>query len=231
MSKKSIPLWQELIIIAILAGVLLGLSLVWFPVNASTPRTTYQEYAAKLEATYGLEPGWLRGTCDIESNWNPKARGAHGEIGLCQIKPDTLLKICPECRGRATLSYGSRGAAVARLQRLLDITSDGVWGPETQAAVITFQQLNNLRIDGVVGARTWLALGNPDYPVVDLVSELEDPFKNMTYAARYYVWLGQKLGTDDGNIIAIGYNGGDASRVAAYVLKSQRARMRYAGAA
>jgi peptidoglycan hydrolase-like protein with peptidoglycan-binding domain len=35
---------------------------------------------------------------------------------------------------------------------------DGVFGPLTQSAVITFQRAKNLPADGMVGARTWAAL-------------------------------------------------------------------------
>lgn len=59
----------------------------------------------------------------------------------------------------AVLRVGSRGADVADLQRLLSIGADGVFGPQTQAAVTAFQVRRLLSADGVVGAQTWAALG------------------------------------------------------------------------
>jgi len=62
-----------------------------------------------------------------------------------------------------TLRNGSRGEAVAEMQRLLaakgyNITADGAFGPRTQAAVVAFQRSQGLTADGIVGARTWAAL-------------------------------------------------------------------------
>ncbi len=62
----------------------------------------------------------------------------------------------------APLRAGDFGADVARLQVLLDLPADGVFGPDTQAAVVLFQQDNDLPADGVVGAKTWAALRADD---------------------------------------------------------------------
>src|SRR5205814_9064785 len=64
-----------------------------------------------------------------------------------------------------TLSSGSTGADVRRLQRilvmikLLDYTKiTGTFGPLTQQAVTSFQASNGLTANGVVGPQTWHAL-------------------------------------------------------------------------
>lgn len=50
---------------------------------------------------------------------------------------------------------------VKKLQELLGITADGLFGPGTEKAVIAFQKANRLDADGIVGPRTWaLLLGN-----------------------------------------------------------------------
>jgi len=56
------------------------------------------------------------------------------------------------------LSPGSEGRQVAVLQQLLGITTDGVYGPETAAAVRSFQASRGLTVDGVAGAQTMAAL-------------------------------------------------------------------------
>jgi len=60
----------------------------------------------------------------------------------------------------AAMAYqlGSRGDAVAEIQRQLGVPVDGIFGPVTQAAVTDFQASNGLDVDGVVGPVTWTAL-------------------------------------------------------------------------
>jgi peptidoglycan hydrolase-like protein with peptidoglycan-binding domain len=60
----------------------------------------------------------------------------------------------------------SRGAHVRTLQRLLHISADGVFGPQTARAVKRFQRSRGLVADGVVGPATWAALGRPGVRVV-----------------------------------------------------------------
>jgi peptidoglycan DL-endopeptidase CwlO len=57
------------------------------------------------------------------------------------------------------LHRGSRGSAVAEVQRALGITADGVFGPQTRRAVRAFQRAHGLVADGVVGPLTQAALG------------------------------------------------------------------------
>jgi murein L,D-transpeptidase YcbB/YkuD len=62
-----------------------------------------------------------------------------------------------------TLYFGSSGAAVRVLQRLLvsngyAVRVDGIYGALTETAVKAFQNQQNLGTDGVVGQRTWRAL-------------------------------------------------------------------------
>lgn len=58
----------------------------------------------------------------------------------------------------ATLSIGSRGAKVSKLQKALGIRADGIFGPQTAAAVREFQAARGLLVDGVVGRETWAAV-------------------------------------------------------------------------
>src|SRR5215218_8430557 len=58
------------------------------------------------------------------------------------------------------LHEGDTGTRVAQLQQLLGVDADGVFGPQTAAAVRAFQGRAGLTVDGVVGQSTWRALFN-----------------------------------------------------------------------
>lgn len=63
-----------------------------------------------------------------------------------------------------TLKKGSKGDEVRELQRLLReggylVQIDGDFGTKTEQAVRMFQTVNHLTSDGIVGAKTWAALG------------------------------------------------------------------------
>lgn len=64
------------------------------------------------------------------------------------------------------LKLGDRGQAVVDVQRYLKQTGlytgaiDGIYGEISQAAVIQFQELADIRMDGIVGIETWKAMLN-----------------------------------------------------------------------
>jgi hypothetical protein len=58
-------------------------------------------------------------------------------------------------RPQEVLARGSKGPSVKVLQRALGVTEDSDYGLETEKAVKKLQTEKGLRIDGVVGTRTW----------------------------------------------------------------------------
>ncbi len=66
---------------------------------------------------------------------------------------------------RSTVKYGSRGEDVVYLQQRLTTNGygvgaiDGIFGVKTLEAVKAFQEKSKLSIDGIVGVKTWVALG------------------------------------------------------------------------
>jgi murein DD-endopeptidase MepM/ murein hydrolase activator NlpD len=58
------------------------------------------------------------------------------------------------------LRYGATGSSVRTLQsRLGGLSADGSFGPATLRSVKAFQSRKGLSVDGVVGPKTWAALG------------------------------------------------------------------------
>jgi hypothetical protein len=56
------------------------------------------------------------------------------------------------------LNRGSKGAAVARVQRALHIRDSGRFDRTTHRAVLAYQRKDHLMVDGIVGPQTWDAL-------------------------------------------------------------------------
>ena len=70
----------------------------------------------------------------------------------------------PACTaGYPVLMDGSVGVYVCVLQDALatlgvHVSVDGIFGPNTKQAVMNFQRIHGLGVDGIVGCRTWTAL-------------------------------------------------------------------------
>lgn len=71
-----------------------------------------------------------------------------------------------------------RGDDVREVQRKVNATVDGIFGPETEQLVRQFQQNNNLVVDGIVGPATWEALNNSNESQVgyERLLALQSPF-------------------------------------------------------
>lgn len=50
---------------------------------------------------------------------------------------------------------GSTGKDVQRIQRAVKVNPDGIFGPNTEAAVKAYQRRHGLSVDGIVGPNTW----------------------------------------------------------------------------
>ena len=57
------------------------------------------------------------------------------------------------------LKKGSKGEAVKYLQQQLGLPIDGVFGASTHTAVVALQKKHKLTADGIVGPKTWKAIG------------------------------------------------------------------------
>jgi hypothetical protein len=69
--------------------------------------------------------------------------------------------IFPISKHFSTMIYriGSQGATVVKIQNIVGVRPDGIFGAETDRGVRIFQAQNNLVVDGIVGKNTLTAMG------------------------------------------------------------------------
>ena len=92
-----------------------------------------------------------------------------------------------------TLRRGSKGEYVRGLQMLLNVVIgaglevDGIFGEKTEEAVMKYQESRDRTVDGVVGPKTWAALGldKPDEPEEPEVPE-KDEDNEFVKVPRYW---------------------------------------------
>ncbi|HET8821577.1 MAG TPA: peptidoglycan DD-metalloendopeptidase family protein, partial [Thermoleophilaceae bacterium] len=93
--------------------------------------------------------------------------GPSAPLAAAQVSGDVNATIAAESpanraieirEGGLPLQVGSEGGLVAHVQKALKITADGVFGPQTDAAVRSYQASAGLEVDGIVGLATWAAL-------------------------------------------------------------------------
>jgi lysozyme family protein len=69
-----------------------------------------------------------------------------------------VLALAAPALAEKTVEHGDRGPTVRKLQRLLGVHADGVFGKGTVRAVRRFQRRRHMHADGIAGPGTWRAL-------------------------------------------------------------------------
>jgi hypothetical protein len=87
-----------------------------------------------------------------------------GATWIAEAPSQAAPAAAPRATTFESLKLGSTGARVRQVQEKLrangsTILADGIFGPKTRLAVIAFQKSKKLYVDGIVGPRTWKALG------------------------------------------------------------------------
>jgi peptidoglycan hydrolase-like protein with peptidoglycan-binding domain len=85
-------------------------------------------------------------------------RPAHRHLGVLLALCAALLLLPASASAERTLERGDRGATVKKLQRLLHVPTDGIFGTGTKRALKRFQRRRGLTADGIAGPATWRAL-------------------------------------------------------------------------
>jgi lysozyme family protein len=68
------------------------------------------------------------------------------------------LALSPPAMAEKVVERGDRGATVRKLQRLLGVHADGVFGKGTVRSLKRFQRRRHMKADGIAGPSTWRAL-------------------------------------------------------------------------
>ena len=104
-----------------------------------------------------------RGKWDI--SWLPGMKQTGDPVAIGdQIRARIIAKIGGDlvdqtpAKTPATAKIGSRGDDVKRIQRAAGVTSDGIFGAKTDAAVRDWQASLGLTPDGIVGPKSWIEI-------------------------------------------------------------------------
>lgn len=118
--------------------------------------------------TTGNEAAILAGTGYFEpkASVTSEAQLRKGDILVTKTKGHTVIVVGTEAEefSRPTIKLGSRGADVTYLQQRLTAKGygvgkiDGDFGQKTLEAVKAYQAEHGLKVDGIVGAKTWASL-------------------------------------------------------------------------
>ena len=97
------------------------------------------------------------------------------------------------------IKEGSTGYEVSKLQSILNLKPDGIFGPMTKQMVIKFQLSKNLKPDGIVGEQTWTLLLMNKGDLIEDIDQDTDIKSQYIYTDfdqvihKYYLDKGQYL--------------------------------------
>ena len=144
--------------------------------NPGTPWTAAQINSMALIGRYhhvpprmlvGPGPGDGVGYHQQHTEWNQSGHGCPGSVRVAQI-PQVLRRIAgapvpppapAAYRYWRMLQQGNQGVDVQHMQRRLGVTADGIFGPQTAAALRAWQRAHGLVPDALFGPLSSQKLG------------------------------------------------------------------------
>jgi peptidoglycan hydrolase-like protein with peptidoglycan-binding domain len=102
-----------------------------------------------------MRSGHLGGGSAPDDHGHGEAPHGHGEAPHGTSHAPTIGEVRA---GHGVLKTGEQGPAVEKIQHLLHVAADGIFGDQTLHAVEKFQRAHHLTADGIVGQKTLEAL-------------------------------------------------------------------------
>lgn len=96
--------------------------------------------------------------------WNPAGKTCPGDVRLAQWVDDVIPAIARRLKATTytltrILMIGMDGPEVRKVQSLVGVAADGIYGPKTEAAVKRWQHSKGLVADGIFGPKSAQAAG------------------------------------------------------------------------
>ena len=149
---------------------------------------TTQNAVRQFQKIFNLESDGIVG----KDTWYKIKRIYNGVKGLSELYSEGITISEAERKYERVLNKGSRGPSVKILQyylyflsyfnlKLPYISVDGIFGDETRDAVLAFQSLYGLDVDGIVGRDTWDMIQNA---YAGVLTSLPDEYRS--YSSLLY---------------------------------------------
>lgn len=149
---------------------------------------TTQNAVKQFQRIFNLNPDGIVG----KETWYKIKQIYNGIKGLSELYSEGITISEAERKYERVLQKGNSGASVRILQYYLNFLSyfnfklpyvsiDGIFGDETRDAVLTFQSLYGLDVDGIVGRDTWDMIQNA---YAGVLTSLPDEYRS--YSSLLY---------------------------------------------
>ncbi|MBE6985707.1 MAG: spore cortex-lytic protein [Ruminococcaceae bacterium] len=122
-----------------------------------------------------------------KATWYRLVRLYVGVNGLAELESEGQRFYAVNWQVPSNIGIGARGQSVSQLQFMLrvlseyindisPVTEDGIFGQQTQNAVIAFQRFAGLTPDGIVGPATWSALYDRASAIIGVTNRLSPQY-------------------------------------------------------
>ncbi len=149
---------------------------------------TTQNAVKQFQRIFNLDPDGIVG----KDTWYKIKQIYNGIKGLSELYSEGITISEAERKYESVLKKGNSGPSVRILQYYLNFLSyfnlklpyvaiDGIFGDETRDAVLTFQSLYGLDVDGIVGRDTWDMIQNA---YAGVLTSLPDEYRS--YSSLLY---------------------------------------------